>query len=157
MGKTATAQKTITKRPIKKLSLPRKTQRGKRPQRRVKEETNQLIALAAAEFAIEKKATDVKILDVRDITSLTDYFVLCSGSSALQVKAIAENVLTKMRERGIKPWKSEGWGANEWIIVDFVDVVVHVFSETARSFYHLERLWSDAPQQSVLDKAAKKK
>ena len=64
----------------------------------------------------------------------------------MQVKAIAENVLAKMRERGVTPWKSEGWDAFQWVIVDFVDVVVHIFSETARDFYHLERLWADVTQ-----------
>ena len=157
MAKKAPAsKKTIAKRPIKKLTLPRKPAR-KRPTPKPKEETNKLIALAAAEFAIEKKATEVKILDVRDITSLTDYFILCSGSSELQVKAIAENILVKLRERGVKPWKSEGWDSLQWVIVDFVDVVVHVFSHTAREFYHLERLWADAPTEVVEDKQPRRK
>ena len=62
-----------------------------------------------------------------------------------------------MRESGVTPWKSEGWDALQWVIVDFVDVVVHIFSETARDFYHLERLWADAPTELVEDKPVAKK
>src|SRR2546423_5506473 len=159
MAKTVSAKKkTLPKKsPSKKISRPKKTIAKKRPSPKPAPETNKLIALAAGEFALEKKATDIKILDVREITSFTDYFVIASGSSDMQVKAIAENILTKMRDRGVTPWKSEGWDALQWVIVDFVDVVVHIFSETARTFYHLERLWADAPMEIIEDKPTKKK
>ena len=75
----------------------------------------------------------------------------------MQVKAISENILTKMREAGVTPWKSEGWDVLQWVIVDFVDVVVHVFTETARDFYNLERLWADAPIDIIEDKPVKKR
>lgn len=115
------------------------------------------IAQLAAKYALEKKATEVKLLDLRGITSMTDFFVICSASSDAQVKAIAENVIVKMREEhGISPWKSEGWDALQWIILDFVDFVVHVFHNKAREFYHLERLWADAPTEVVLDIPEKK-
>ena len=157
MAKTASAKKKpIKKSTLKKTTAPKKSAQGKRPAPKPEPEMNKLIALAAAEFAIEKKATDIKILDVRGITSMTDYFVICTGTSDMQVKAIAENILGKLRERGVKPWKSEGWDALQWVIVDFVDVVVHVFGETARTFYHLERLWADAPMEVVEDKPVAK-
>jgi len=110
-------------------------------------------ALAAAQFALEKKATRVKLIDLTQITSLTDYFVVASGDSDKQVKAIAENVVVEMREKyGLSAWRTEGWDTNHWVIIDFVDFVVHVFQEEARLYYNLERLYSDAPQQEVEDK-----
>ncbi|MDP4219374.1 MAG: ribosome silencing factor [Bacteroidota bacterium] len=154
MAKTTTTKKkpTIKKTPAKKPTAAKKPVARKRPVPKQAHETNKLIAHQAALFALEKKATNIKVLDVRNITSFADYFVIASGSSDMQVKAIAENILTKMREIGVTPWKSEGWDALQWVIVDFVDVVVHVFSETAREFYHLERLWADAPMEIVEDK-----
>lgn len=160
MAKTAsTKKKTLTKKtPVKKKApVQKKSAVRKRPAPKPAKEINKLIALGAAEFALEKKATDIKVMDVRDITSFTDYFVIATGSSDMQVKAIAENILHKMRESGVTPWKSEGWDALQWVIVDFVDVVVHIFSETAREFYNLERLWADAPTEIVMDKKAAKK
>jgi ribosome-associated protein len=159
MAKIASAKKktVLKKTPVKKTASPKKTTVRKRPAPKPQPEINKRIALAAAECALEKKATNIKLLDVRDITSFADYFVIASGSSDMQVKAIAENVLAKMREAGVKPWKSEGWDALQWVIIDFVDVVVHIFSETAREFYHLERLWADAPTDIIEDKKTVKK
>lgn len=115
------------------------------------------IALAAAQFAIDKKASNVKLIDLRAVTAITDYFVVASGSSDTQVKAIADNVIAEMRKQDYVPWKSEGWDAKQWIIIDFVDLVVHIFHETAREFYNLERLWADAPTEIIEDKLAKPK
>jgi ribosome-associated protein len=164
MAKTITAKKKTLKKPTvkktaapKKAAAPKKVTARKRPAPKPEPELNKLIALAAGEYALEKKATDIKILDVREITSMTDYFLICTGSSDMQVKAIAENILTKLRDSGVTPWKSEGWDTLSWVIVDFVDVVVHVFTETARQFYHLERLWADAPMEVMEDKPAKKR
>jgi len=157
MAKALAKKTTLKKTTKKKATPPKKAPVRKRPAPKPVGETNKLIAHAAAQFALEKKATNVKVLDVREITSFTDFFVIVSGSSDMQVKAIAENILAKMRENGVTPWKSEGWDALQWVIVDFVDVVVHVFSETARDFYHLERLWADAPTEIVEDKPAPKK
>jgi ribosome-associated protein len=154
------AKKAIVKKKAiakKKTLAPKKTIEKKRPAPKQETDVHKLIALAAAEYALEKKATNIKVLDVHDITSFTDYFVICSASSDMQVKAIAENILTKLRENGVAPWKSEGWDALQWVIVDFVDVVVHVFSETAREFYNLERLWADAPTEIIEDKPVAKK
>ena len=157
MAKAPVKKTTLKKITPKKTSPPKKSPARKRPVPKPAGETNRLIALAAAQFALEKKATNVKVMDVRGITSFTDHFVIVTGSSDMQVKAIAENILSKMRESGVTPWKSEGWDALQWVIVDFVDVVVHVFSETARDFYHLERLWADAPTEIIEDKPAPKK
>jgi len=156
MAITASTKKKTVKKAAPKTSTKKGAPR-KKAAPKPEQDTNKLIALAAAEFALEKKATDIKILDVRQITSFADYFVLCTGTSDMQVKAIAENVLTKLRERGVTPWKSEGWDSLHWVIVDFVDVVVHVFNEDSRRFYHLERLWADAIIETVEDKPKKKK
>ena len=154
----ATTKKTVVKKSVSKKTVPAKqTAARKRPAPKPVGETNKLIAMAAAQYALEKKATDIKVMDVRGITSFTDFFVIVSGSSDMQVKAIAENILAKLRDNGVAPWKSEGWDALQWVIVDFVDVVVHVFSETAREFYNLERLWADAPTEIIEDKPAAKK
>lgn len=141
--KKSTPQRKSTPRPRRKPAAPSDPMR--------------VLALAAAQLAIEKKATNVKLIDLRGITPITDYFVIASGSSEIQAKAIADHILNEMRKHGLTPWKSEGWEARQWIIIDFVDIVVHVFLESAREFYNLERLWADAPTQGVEDLAAKPK
>jgi ribosome-associated protein len=115
-------------------------------------------ALAAAQFAIERKAENVRLLELKDVTSITDYFVVCSADTDRQVKAIAENVIVEMRDNlGQQPWRSEGWDTLRWVIIDFVDFVVHVLQSEAREFYNIERLWADAPSELVEDTATKPK
>ena len=115
-------------------------------------------ALAAAQYAIEKKAENVKLVELKDVTSITDYFVICSADTDRQVKAIAENVIVEMRDtRGQQPWRSEGWDTLRWVIIDFVDFVVHVLQSEAREFYNIERLWADAPAELVEDTTSKPK
>ena len=111
------------------------------------------LAERAAHLALEKKASDILILDVRGLTSAADHFVICSADSETQVKAIAENVAEKMREEGDKPWHVEGLESRRWVLIDFVDVVVHVFYSETRQFYGLENLWGDAPMTRVEDDA----
>jgi len=99
---------------------------------------------AAAEAAVSKKASDLVALDLRTLSGVADYFLICSGSSEPQVKAIAEEVEDQLRARGAKPWHVEGREGRRWVLLDFVDVVVHVFHEKTREYYLLERLWGDA-------------
>jgi ribosome-associated protein len=154
MAKTTKSKPTVKKVTTRK---PRAAAKAA-PKPKAPKDTAKLIALQAAEYVLEKKATQVKLLDVRGITPITDFFIICSASSDQQVKAVAENVIVKMRdEEGMSPWKSEGWDSLQWVIIDFVDFVVHVFRDSARDFYHLERLWADAPMEAVEDKVAKKK
>jgi len=94
--------------------------------------------------AIDKKATNVKVLDLRPVTSFADYFVLCSGSNQRQIQAIADSVGRAMAARGENPTSVEGERNAEWILVDYGDIVVHVFTEAARAYYDLDRLWRDA-------------
>jgi len=102
--------------------------------------------LRIAELAQERKAHDVVVLDLRGISSATDYFVLASGRSDTQVKAIADNVIDTMKKEGQRPAHVEGLQGGRWVLVDFIDAVVHVFHPQARDFYQLENLWGDAPR-----------
>jgi ribosome-associated protein len=103
----------------------------------------------AAQAALDKKATDVVILDLRKTTDFTDYFVLASGTNQKQIVAIADAVLEIMRAQGLKPTHVEGYPRGEWILLDFQDLVVHVFTEKTRAFYDLERLWGGATRREV--------
>lgn len=97
------------------------------------------------------KGRQIVALDVRELTDMTDYMVIASGTSNRQVKALAENVIAEMRKEDLKPIGSEGDAEADWILVDYADVVVHIMLPEARAFYELERLWSDgamrAPEQ----------
>lgn len=101
----------------------------------------------AAEAASDKKAIDIVAVDVAELLVVTDYFVICTGNTDRQVRTIAEEIEDQVRERcGIKPIGREGAAEGKWILLDFVDVVVHVFQPAERDFYRLERLWGDAPR-----------
>lgn len=100
----------------------------------------------AAELALEQKAHDVLVLDLRGISSATDYFVIAGGTSDVQVKAIAEHVVEELKKEGVRPEHLEGVRGGRWVLLDYVDFVVHVFHPQARNFYQLERLWGDAPR-----------
>ena len=100
----------------------------------------------SAELSLELKAHDVTVLDLRGISTATDYFVIASGTSDVQVKAIADHILDELREEGVRPQHVEGMSGGRWVLLDYVDFVVHVFHPQARSFYQLENLWGDAPR-----------
>jgi len=103
------------------------------------------VAVAAARAASEKQGSRIVILDVRELIVITDYFVIASGSSDRQVRTVIEEVEKALRGLGVKPVRREGESAAAWVLLDFVDVVVHVFGEEERDYYDLERLWRDAP------------
>ena len=100
----------------------------------------------AAESALERKAADVVALDLRGISSATDYFLLATGQSDVQVKAIADNVIGELKKEGIRPAHVEGLQGGRWVLADYIDFVVHIFHPGAREFYQLEVLWGDAPR-----------
>lgn len=104
------------------------------------------IAATAARAAADKQARDVVILDVHELIVITDFFVVCTGTSDRQVKTIVEEIEKALRELGEKPVRREGGQEARWVLLDYVDVVVHVFAEEERDFYDLERLWRDAPR-----------
>jgi len=100
----------------------------------------------AANAALDRKALDLKILDLSGVSDFTDYFVLCSGSSDRQVRAIADHVQEKLREQGLRPLHVEGHDLGRWVLLDYGDFLLHVFDQETRDFYQLERLWSDAAE-----------
>lgn len=106
------------------------------------------IAVAAARAASAKQASRVVILDVRELIVITDYFVIASGSSDRQVKTILEEVDKALRLLGVRPVRTEGEPEAGWVLLDYIDAVVHVFAEEEREYYNLERLWRDAPRVS---------
>jgi len=103
----------------------------------------------AAELALELKAHDVVVLDLRGISSATDFFIVASGRSDTQVKAIADHVIDEMKKDGERPAHLEGAKGGRWVLVDYINFVVHVFHPQARDFYQLENLWGDAPRWSA--------
>ena len=103
----------------------------------------------AARAALDKKAQDVVILDLRPATAFTDFFVLASGTNQKQVVAIADAVLETLHADGLKPSHREGYPRQEWILLDYADFVVHVFTTRTRDFYDLERLWGGAERREV--------
>lgn len=117
------------------------------------------VAKRAAEAAQEKKSGNTCILDLRGLSSVTDYFVICSVTSDVQGRAVAQNVQEELSKSGVDVWFVEGYEHAKWILLDYVDVVVHVFDQETRDFYGLDRLWGDAPQvklSKVVDKGRKK-
>lgn len=98
-----------------------------------------------------KKAKDIRLIKIEGISSLRDYFVVASASNTTQVKAIADEVEDEMTKLGLEPNRVEGRQSAQWILMDYYDVMVHVFLDEARNFYNLERLWSDAPQLDISD------
>jgi ribosome-associated protein len=107
------------------------------------------LALAAAHLCLEKKAEDVLLLDLRDVSPVCDFFVIATGDSEPQIKAIVERVEEGLRARGEKPWHIEGRAGRRWVLMDYVHIVVHVFHRETREIYLLERLWGDAPREEV--------
>jgi ribosome-associated protein len=92
----------------------------------------------------ERKALDVVLIDLRGVSDAADFFILCTGTSEPHVRALSNDVANTLREAGHRPWHVEGTESLRWVLVDFVDIVVHVFRQEARDFYALERLWGDA-------------
>lgn len=105
----------------------------------------------AARAGESKKAADLTILDLRDVTSFTDYFVICSASNPRQAHAVADEIEKQLKQTGELPISIEGYDRADWILMDYGDFIVHVFSESARAYYNLERLWRHA---KIIDVAA---
>jgi len=109
------------------------------------------IAAHIGELMLEKKALDVRILDVSDIASFTDYFVICSSESEPQTKAIADHIRDELRDNGFRPSHVEGYQHLKWVLMDYYNVIVHIFHVDTRSYYGIERLWADATITEVKD------
>ena len=107
------------------------------------------LAREAAEICVDSKADDVVVLDLHGVTDMTDYFVVASGTSDTHVRSVAQRVMDELGKRGHRVASAEGMQQGRWVLLDYVDFVVHVFHPSMRSFYQLERLWGDAPALAV--------
>lgn len=103
----------------------------------------------AIEVARDRKANDLLVLDLRTVSDATDYFLIANGTSDLHVKSVADHVIEELRKQGVKPSHVEGLRTGRWVLIDYIDFVVHVFHPAARDFYQLERLWGDAPMLAL--------
>lgn len=122
------------------------------PTRRPPDNPPYELAALAVDAMADKKATDIVVLDLRSIAAMADFFVLGTGGSDVQIRAIANGVMDHIEETcGERPWQREGTEALEWVVLDYVDVVVHVFNEEKRTHYNIERLWGDADRADVPD------
>ncbi len=109
------------------------------------------LAYKIANLSLEKKAKQVAVIDLDGKTSIADFFVLMSGESDTQVKAIADHVIKQLRDEKIRVYHKEGYHSLRWVLIDYVDVVVHIFKPETREFYGLERLWGDAKIDLIMD------
>jgi ribosome-associated protein len=111
--------------------------------------TSLKLAKLCRDLVLDKKAIDPVILDLRKVSSLTDFFVVCSAESEPQLKAIANNLEKTLKdEHDVRPYAVDGYPASQWIVLDYSDVIIHVFHADKRGFYALEELWGDAPRVS---------
>ena len=106
------------------------------------------------ELLQSKKAEDVVVLHLNEISDVSDHFLICTGTSDPHVRALSDAVLEGMKAEGHRPWHTEGADTRKWVLFDFVDVVVHIFQPDTRDFYRLERLWGDAPLEEIEDPSA---
>lgn len=105
-----------------------------------------------AELAIQKKAENIKLLDIREFSNIADYFILCAGASDRQVTTIAENIIENLKKLHIRPQGIEGLRQGRWVVIDYTDIVVHIFYEPVREFYEIDDLWSFAVELKVSEK-----
>ncbi|MDP8904631.1 MAG: ribosome silencing factor [Chloroflexota bacterium] len=136
--------------PTPRLGLPRRAApAGRRPttEQRAPEHDPEALALARriVDLAEDKKASDIMLLDIGRLTSMADYFVICSGASERQLGAIADGITSGLRDDGVRPIGREGSASAHWLLIDYGSVIVHVMAPPEREFYQLERLWADAP------------
>jgi len=102
----------------------------------------------AVDSALDRKAQDLKVLHLGPVSDFTEYFLICSGTSQRQVQAIADAILENLKKEGVRPLHVEGQRGGNWVLLDYGDVVIHVFQPEPREFYGLERLWADAPDET---------
>jgi len=117
--------------------------------------TPKTLAKKIAQFALTKKAHNITIFDLRKLTDMADFFVICSADSDVQVKAISDAIMEGTENIGIAAWHREGLTQRQWVLLDYVDVVAHVFHRDARRFYGLEKLWGDAAIETLDDETGK--
>ena len=115
------------------------------------EDTSEKMKNKVVEILKDKKAKDIKILNIEELSTLTDFFIIATGTSTTHVQSLAENVEEKMEEAGYPMHHKEGFRSGRWILLDYYDIVIHLFFEEEREFYNLERLWADAYTITIED------
>ncbi|MEJ2627896.1 MAG: ribosome silencing factor [bacterium] len=113
-----------------------------------KDSSSYTLAKQIISFAQDKKAHNIVLLKVGELSSVADYFIICHGEADVHVKAIADNILENTSSQGINIWHFEGYEYYHWVILDYINVVVHIFLEDYRNYYNLERLWGDAHKET---------
>lgn len=124
---------------------------AKRPAARKRTAASEELARTAAKLALTKKAFDVAIMDMRGLSSATDFFVLASAATDIQAKAVVRAIEEGLRTQGQRPYHVEGLENARWVLMDYVDIVVHVMQPRVRDYYGLEELWADAPREEIKD------
>lgn len=131
-------------------SLEKEITSARKARKRATSSPSHVLAAHAVDAMLDKKAHDVTVMDMREVSGVADYFVLGTGDSDIQIKAIADEIRERIKtECQERPWHTEGTGHHQWVLLDYVDVVAHIFDTERRSFYDLERLWGDAPRERV--------
>lgn len=115
-------------------------------------DTIEMIRRACIEQLLSRKAEDIAVIDLRKTADFVDYFILCTGTSDVHVRALADAVVEGLKAEGQRPYHVEGYDMRKWVLIDFVDIIVHIFQAESRRFYGLERLWGDAPVERVEDR-----
>lgn len=114
-------------------------------------DTIEMVRRACVAQLFSRKAEDIAVIDLRKTADFVDYFILCTGTSDVHVRALADAVIEGLKAEGQRPYHVEGYEMRQWVLIDFVDVIVHIFQAESRRFYGLERLWGDAPVERVED------
>lgn len=110
------------------------------------------IVFSAGQLCLEKKASDVVVLDLKKISDVTDFFLIAEGYTDIHIRAVSEHVIENLEKRfKLKPWHVEGMEYARWVLIDYVDFVIHIFQPETRNFYQLERLWADARRHEIAD------
>lgn len=111
-----------------------------------------MIRSACIEQLLSRKAQDIVVIDLHNTADFVDYFIICTGTSDVHVRALADAVIQHLKAQGQPPYHVEGYDTRKWVLIDFVDIIVHIFQAESRQFYGLERLWGDAPIERVEDR-----
>lgn len=114
-------------------------------------DTTEIVRTACIEQLLSRKAEDLIAIDLRQTADFVDYFIICTGTSDVHVRALADAVIEGLKAEGQRPYQVEGYDVQKWILIDFFDIVVHIFQRESRQFYGLERLWRDAPIERIKD------
>ena len=111
--------------------------------------TPKKLARAAGKLALDKNGFDIYLMDLRKLSDVARYFLICSGSVDVHVKAIADNIVEGLKLKNVRAWHIEGYKNLQWVLLDYVNVVIHIFQPEVRKYYSLEKLWGDAPTEKL--------